>query len=598
MTGEAAIRYEVCAVAPSTHRADVRLTVLGTGGRPFDLVVPSWVPGSYWIQDRVRNVSDVRGVVPGTEDPAPIERLEKARWRVDPRGRDAAEVRYSVYGNELRSALFDLTAEHMFVAAGFFLPYVEGRREEPHDLALVVPDGWTVHTELAQVGTDPPTFRASDYDELVDSPVDCGRPETHTISPGGVPHRIVLCGSGGNHDPVRLQSDIGAIVEAAVRLFGDSPLPSYTFFYHLIPQPNQGLEHARSNACVVAPTVFRPEVSYRSFLALTSHEYLHLYLVKRIRPKVFDRVDYTREVYTRLLWAMEGTTDYLSHLVLLRAGLLSPEVYLRDTAESIRMYRTLPGRLHQSLEEASLAAWVDFYHRYEESPNRSISYYVKGDLVSLCLDLELRSRTGGARSLETVYRELWRSHGKPMRGIGEDELEGLVASASGVDVRSFFDDYVRGTKEVDFERYLRRAGLTLAPKSIPRRPDEGPEAGYLGVEFEDSGGFARLTVVRDGSPAGVAGLSPGDEVVAVDGGKVRFRDVANVLERYPAGARMEVTVFRRGRLATVPVVAGTPPPKELLIAPDPEADPAARTVHASWLGTPLTPPKPAPTEPR
>ncbi|MCI4356880.1 MAG: PDZ domain-containing protein [Thermoplasmata archaeon] len=597
MTEPARIRYEVRASSPATHRGEFAMRVGGTGGREFDLVWPSWVPGSYWIQDRVRNVSDVRTATVDGSRPVSIRRIGKARWHVDPGGEDAVEIRYTVYGNELRTALFDLTTDHMFLAGGFVLPYVEGRRDEPHEVALVAPADWRVFAELPLVGADPPTFWAADYDELVDSPIDAGRPEELTIRPNGIPHRILLCGAGGNHDSARLAADLQRLVEATIAIFGESPVPSYTFFYHLIERPPQGLEHARSCACVTSPTSFRPEGAYRAFLDLTAHEYLHLYNVKRIRPKVFERPDYTRETYTRLLWAMEGTTSYLARIVLRRAGLLSPERFLSDIAEQVRKYRDQPGRLHQSLEEASLAAWVDFYHRYEETPNRSMSYYTKGELVSLCLDLELRGATKGAHSVESLWRALWVSRGRTMVGLAEDELATIFGRITGVDLGSFFDDYIRGTREVPFETFLARAGLTLEAKPRPRRPDDGPDGGYLGVEMEDAGGSARLTVVRDGSPAMVAGLSPGDELVAVDGAKVRFADVAKALERSPAGTELALAVFRRNRLLHLPVVVGESPPRELQLVPVAGADEAARRVYEGWVGAPWAAPKASGTDP-
>ncbi|MCI4329771.1 MAG: PDZ domain-containing protein, partial [Thermoplasmata archaeon] len=568
------IRYEVRAPTPSDHRIEVRMTVDGVVGGAFDVVFPSWVPGSYWIQDRVRNVSGLDARVPGSDATLPVHRTEKARWRVASGEHPSVEVRFTVYGNEPRTSLLDVTSEHLFLGAGFALPYVEGRSTEPFDLVLSLPPDWTIHTELPEVTRHPPTFRASGFDELVDSPVDAGHAESFVIHPLGIPHRIVLCGAGGNYEADRLQRDIGRVVEASVRLFGDSPLPSYTFFYHLTHAVWAGLEHARSNHCVFPRSGFRTPSQYRTFLRLTAHEYLHLYNVKRIHPKAFDPFDYTRETYTRLLWAMEGTTDYLAWLVLIRAGLTSPERALTDLAEKIRRYRATPGRLRQSLEDASVAAWVDFYHGDEETPNRSISYYLKGELVSLCLDLELRAQTQAASSIESVWRELWTSYGKTNRGLEEDELPGVIERVTGVHVDEFFRDYIAGTKEVDFERYFGLAGLALRPRSGPRRPDDDPEPGYLGVDTENANGSVRVTSVRDGSPGRRAGLSPLDEIVAVDGSRISFDDWTKVLGRYAPGSPLELTVFRRGRLRSVPAVAGESPPKELSILPEKEASPA------------------------
>ncbi len=593
MPDGAAIRYEVRAPNPSDHRAGVVLTVDGVGPGPVEVVLPSWIPGSYWIQDKVRNLSDLRANPTGAPGPLSVRRLAKDRWRVDPGGHGSIEIRYSVYGNEVRSGLLDVTPEHLFLSSGFVLPFVEGRRNEPHDVALVVPPEWTVHTELPEVGRHPSTFRAADFDELIDSPIDAGRPETFTIHPAGIPHHIVLCGAAGGYEPHRLQEDLGKIVEAAIRMFGESPVPSYTFFYHFTDSPGNGLEHARSNSCVFPFTIFRPESAYRYFLRVTAHEYLHLYNVKRIRPTALQPFDLTREGYTRLLWAMEGTTDYLSLLTLLRAGRIGPARYLTTVADEVRMYRDRPGRLHQSLEESSLAAWVDFYRYFEETPNRSISYYLKGDLVSLCLDLHIRHETASQHSVESAWRELWRSHGRELRGVEEDELERLLGRSTGLDLGRFFDDHVRGTGEVDFETYFGFAGLSLEPPPKTRKADDDADAGSLGIDVEPSGGLARITVVRDGGPGRRAGLSPGDEIVAFDGGKVTFDQLSKALERAPAGTKVDVSVFRRSRLRTIPVVLGEAPAKELRLGPAKSATPDAKKLYESWLGEAWSPPKPS-----
>jgi predicted metalloprotease with PDZ domain len=588
MGTQAAIRYEVHATAPAAHRADVVVTVEGSGGRPFDLVVPSWVLGSYWIQDRVRGISGLRA--DPADAPVSVTRLEKARWRVDPKGSDPVRVTYSLYGNELVTALFDLTVDHMFLGAGFALPYVDGRRAESVEVALHLPAGWTSYAELPLLSSEPPTYRAEDFDELVDSPIDAGRPEVLAIPSAGAPHRIVLCGAGGNHDGARLTRDVGKVVDAAIRMFGESPLPSYTFFLHLDEQPSRGLEHRRSSVCVVSPTAFRTEKSYRDLLGMLSHEYFHLYNVKRIRPAALADADLSRETYTRMLWAMEGTTSYLSDLLLRRAEVVSADRYLSDLAEQVQRYRRVPGRLHQSLEEASLIAWVDFYRGGPESPNRSISYYGKGSLVSMGLDLEIRAASAGARSLESVWRDLWRSHGRSMRGIGEDELEPLIVASAQADLAPWFRDYVRGTVEVDLERHLARVGLTIAPKPKPRQPDDGPLPGDLRIMVEPADGNVRISVVADGGTGRAAGLSPGDELVAIDGQRLRHARWSETLERYPAGSRAELTLFRRHRLLTVPVTFGEAP-AELAVVPVAGADEEARTRYAEWMGVPWTPPK-------
>ncbi len=332
------------------------------------------------------------------------------------------EVLYQVYGHALVTEGFDVTPEHLFLNAALGLPYVDGHQEDPYEVVLHVPSEWRVYTELARVAESPTRLRARNYDELVDSPIDCGQPVELGFHADGVPHSIVLCGTGGNYEPHRLEEDLRKIVEAAHRIIGEPPSPHYTFFYHLTDVRDGGLEHTSSNSCVIPRNMFQPASSYRGFLALTSHEYFHAYNVKRIRPAALGPFDYTREMYTKLLWWMEGTTDYYGWIVLRRAGLLTPARSLEELAKLGTKLLQIPGRRVQSIEESSWLAWIDYYRPQENTPNRSVSYYDKGFLVSWALDLEIRTRTENRASLDDVVRALWKEYGRPGVGVPEDAL--------------------------------------------------------------------------------------------------------------------------------------------------------------------------------
>jgi predicted metalloprotease with PDZ domain len=585
------IQCSVAVASPSDHRADFTIDIEGVQGPTVDLVLPSWVPGSYKIRDPARNVRGMGAVATPSGSLLPVERVDKARWRFTVGTETAIRVRYTVYGHALITEGLDITAEHLFLNAGLCIPYVDGHKEEAYDLALHVPPGWTVVTELAEVERNPPTYRAQSYDELVDSPVDCGTPVVLTITPKGVMHRLVLCGVGGNYEAHRLEADVGKIVEATARLFGGLPMPRYTFFYHLTDQRGGGLEHRRGTAIVVPRTAFRPESDYQRFLDLSSHEYFHLFNVKRIRPKVLGPFDYTKEVYTKHLWVMEGTTDYYTTLIVRRAGIRPPSKYLEGVADQIRRYLETPGRLVRSLEEASLTAWIDLYQPYEETVNQSISYYLKGSLVSLCLDLEVRHRTENRSSLDDIMRHLWSEYGARDVGFGEDELRPIAERVTGLDLAEFFRKYVSGTEEIDFDGFARHAGLHFGPKEKPPEPGDDAEAGYLGVDLENASGLARLRTVREGSPARRAGLSPGDEVVALDGGRTSFEDLPKALKRYPAGSTVDMAVFRRGYLMHVPVTTGKGLPEKFHFEPLAEASALQQQVYLGWLEAKWEPPK-------
>jgi predicted metalloprotease with PDZ domain len=589
-----AIRYDVSVEDPKTHRLQVVLDIPDVTSSTVDLVLPSWIPGSYVIRDPARNLRGVRAAPSGTGAALPVARQDKARWRVSAGGASHVEVRFEVYGHELIVEAVDVTSEHLFLNAGMFLPYVEGREREPIEIAIHAPPSWRVYTELPEIGRSPPRFRARDYDELVDEPIDCGTPVELTVRPGGIPHRILFCGKGGNFEAHQIETDVTKIVEAAIRLMGGSPLQHYTFFYHLADGQTPvfaGLEHLNSTSIIVGRTAFRPEEDYRRVLSVTAHEYFHLYNVKRIRPRVLGPFDYTKENYTHLLWAMEGSTDYFGGLLLLRAGLVPVPKYLEVTARKLQRYLNTPGRKVASLEELSFNAWIDLYKPFEETPNQSVSYYLKGDLVTLCLDLEIRSRTEGRSSIESVFRTLWEEYGSRNRGLEENEILPVANRVTGLDLSAFFERYISGTAEIDFSAFLGLAGLKIdAPERPPGKEDE-PPAGWLGVTIRDDGGRLRVVSVLDGGPGRRAGLSPDDEVVALDGQRVTYGDLPKALQRHPPGSSVEVTVFRRGFLTQVTVETGKVPPEKLLLVPVESASPLARKVYEGWLGVPWEPAK-------
>lgn len=585
------ITYTIRAEQPSAHRAEVLLELPPLPGGSVELLLPSWVPGSYHILDYAKHVDALTAVDSETRAPLPVERVDKARWRIATERARAVEVRYSVYGHALVTEGFDVTPDHLFVNAALGLPCVVGHEGDPYEVILVVPPEWKVVTELTSVGLHPPRFRAADYDELVDNPIDCGRIEELTFSAGGVAHRVSLCGPGGNHEPHRLQSDLTRIVEATARLFGRLPQPHFTFFFHLAEVSDGGLEHANSTSLVVPMTAFRPESRYQRVLWVSSHEYFHLINVKRIRPAVFTPFDYSREVYTRLLWAMEGTTDYYGLLLLRRAGLLTPAQMLEKLAGEAKRYLGIPGRRRRSLEEASLLSWIDLYQANEESRNRSVSYYLKGLLVSWALDLEIRSRTENRASLDSAWRALWERFGARNVGVGETDLLPALSEAVGVDLAPFFARYVSGTDELDLAATARQAGLDfVAPPRTPKANDDGLP-GWLGVEHETREGRLRLTFVADDSPARRAGLSPGDEIVAIDRNRVLPGDFTKELAASPPGTPVELTVFRRGRLTFVPVTTGTPPPESYEFVARADVTPLQKAIYESWLEATWEPPK-------
>ncbi len=594
------LRYTLDPVDLVNHKLHVTLEVTSSGdGSQMDFVMPVWTPGSYLVREFARNVRQVtaRG---GESQELPVTKVAKNRWRVGKGAGETVTFSYVVYGHDLSCEGVDVTPEHVYVNGAPTFCYVEGAQAEPADVVIQPPPGWKVVTELEEVGRNPPRFRARNFDELVDTPIDIGHGTEITFAAHGVPHRLLLCGDGGNFSPHRLEEDVGKIVSATYRLFGELPMDHYTFFYHLGDAWDGGLEHLSSTSIVFPHYTFRPEKDYQHVLSVSCHEYFHLFNVKRIRPEGLGPFDYGRENYTRMLWAMEGLTDYYTYLLLRRSGLHSVKRWASGLGKRLKRYQETPGRNVQSLEEASFDSWIDHYRPYEESRNSSISYYLKGDLVSLCLDLEIRHRSHNDRSLDDVMRHLWREFGKKDRGIPEGGWQKEAEAATDLDLGRFFDRYVRGTDEIDFHQFLRYAGLSLESAEEPDTGEGEPPSvpGYLGVEWVREGDRPKVRVVLEGGPGRRAGLTPGDEILALNNTRVTHETLPEMLARFSPGETVDVTFFRRARLRSLPVTLGKAPPARILVKPVPKPSDLEKAIFEGWLEAAWTDLAGTPSEPK
>ncbi len=589
--------FTVAMSDPASHLYEIEMAVAPFGApvSSFDLVMPVWAPGSYAVRDFARNVRDL--VVSDADGvPLPVRKVEKSRWRVAVPGTGSAGpfvVRYRVYAHELTVRTSHLDASHGYGNGTSLFLYVDGRKDEPQRLAFRCPERWRVSISLPERGG---LYEASDYDELVDAPFECGTHRTWELEVRGVPHTLAIWGSG-NEEPERLVRDVGRIVEAAAALFGSLPYERYLFILHVAAGASGGLEHRASQSCGVAPWRFRPEKSYREVLSLLSHELFHAWNVKRIRPGALGPFDYTREVHTRDLWAMEGVTSYYEGLQLARAGLCTPKQLFAEWAKTIKAHRDTPGIRVQSAEEASFDAWIRLYRPDENSPNVSESYYRRGELIALALDLTIRHESHGTGSLDEVLRRLWERWGSRGVGYPDGAWEAVSAEVAGRSLSGFFDLYVRGTGTPDLEALLPVVGLGLFEKAEkdeeaengdgPSAPDAVPVRADLG--WKTKGEKDRLVVaeVYEGRPASRCGVSAGDELVAADGFRVDDELLKRLERDRLPGSALRLHLFRRGRLVELPLVLGERRAFTYEIRVDPAAPPEARSLFAAWLWRPF-----------
>ena len=458
------ISFTVAMPKPYTHLLEVEMRVQIPANlqvpNETDLVMPVWTPGSYLIREFERHVQDFAADANGRA--LDWTKVNKNTWRVKTNGVRQWRATYRVYANELSVRTSELNSDHAFWNNAALLMYLDKQIEHSSTLHINPAPGWKIATGLPAVDGQPNTFRAENFDVLYDSPVECSNFKQIDFQVRGVPHRIVIDGDG-NYDQNRMLAGVQKIVETEVSLFGDIPYHDYTFILHLRANTGGGLEHLNSTALGFRRNGFEKEEGYRRFWSLVAHEFFHLWNVKRIRPDALGPFDYTKENYTRSLWVAEGITSYYGDLMPRRAGLISDQTYLDELAKRIQDFQNTPGREKMSAEEASFDAWVKLYYPDENSINSQISYYDKGELLGLLLDLDIRRRTHGAKSLDDVMRYLYDEFYKKGRNYTPADMQKACELMAGASLDEFFSRYVRGRDDLlpIYHEILAGAGLRL-----------------------------------------------------------------------------------------------------------------------------------------
>jgi predicted metalloprotease with PDZ domain len=554
-----------------------------------DLVMPVWTPGSYLVREFARHVQDFTADADGRA--LEWTKIDKDTWRIKTSGARQWRVTYRVYANELTVRTSELNSDHAFWNNGNLLMYPAGYLKAPSTLRIVPVSGWKIATGLPAVDGQPNTFRAEDFDILYDSPVEVSNFKQLDFMVRGVPHRIIIDGDG-NYDPERLRASVQKIVEAETALFGGIPYHDYTFILHLRSNTGGGLEHLNSTALGFKRFGFATEAGYQNFNALVAHEFFHLWNVKRIRPDALGPFDYTKENYTRLLWVAEGVTEYYGQLMLSRAGLISNQAYLDHLAQQIQDFEELPGRKVMSAEEASFDSWIKYYRPDENSVNSQISYYDKGELLGLLLDLNIRRRTGGAKSLDDVMRYLYTEFYLKGRNYTPADFQKACELAAAANLEEFFTRYVRGKDELTgaYNQELAGAGLRLEQAGFGIGLDEGDKIvrlkAFLGADLEEktTDGFVVIKDVRAGSPAYEQGLNAKDQIIALDGARVDKETFESLIAAKRPGDTVRILVFRFDNVRTFDIKLAGRVDGPYRIVPAPNASEQQRRIRRGWLG--------------
>jgi len=582
---QAPVHYRIEAADPHARLFTVTLTVAHPQEQQ-ELSLPVWIPGSYLVREFSKNLQRL-SAQQGRR--VPLLQLDKHRWRATCRTDRPLVLTYEVcaYDSSVRTAWLD--ASRGFFNGTSVCLRVHGQEDAPHALEVASTAAtahWSVATGLTPQSIDKRGFgvyAASHYDELVDCPVEMGTFWSGQFTACGVAHRFVVAGAAPSFDGKRLLADTQKICETAIRFWhgkGKPPIKNYLFMLNAVHDGYGGLEHRNSTALICGrrdlPRTGEARASdgYTTLLGLISHEYFHTWNVKRLRPAEFSRYDYSQENYTQLLWFFEGFTSYYDDLLLRRAGLIDDATYLKLLAKATNQVLQTPGRSVQTVAQASFDAWVKYYRQDENTPNATVSYYTKGSLVALCLDLTLRRE--GKTTLDDVMRALWkRCAGGPMT---EADLRAELASLAGRSFDNELDQWVHSTAELPLAELLAAHGVAL-------KPEQPQLAQRLGLRVTENHSVQLKTVLR-GGPAEKAGMAAGDEWLGLQvqgqGWRIaRLEDVA-----FYAGAATQVTavVARDGRLLQLPMAL---PAALAAVAPG-KSKPAGQRGRKATAATPDT----------
>jgi predicted metalloprotease with PDZ domain len=578
MTAESQVKigFEVSFTEPQAHYADVEMNISGIKKDYIDVKMPVWAPGSYLVREFAKNVEAFSATASGK--PAKFEKVRKNIWRVSSAG-GPVKIKYRVYANEVSVRTAFIDDSHAFLSSTGIFMYPEGYLKSPSTVKIVPYKGWsTVSTSLEPVAGQQFTYTAPDFDILFDSPLEVGNQDVFEFTAAGVKHEVAMFG-GGNYDKERLKVDMAKVVEQATAIYGENPNKHYTFIVHNFERGGGGLEHLSSTVLGASRNQYASEAGYNGFLELVAHEYHHLWNVKRLRPVALGPFDYDNENYTTNLWIAEGFTAYYENKFMLRAGFVTPEEFTAKLATAVATVENTPGTRAQSAAMSSYDAWIKYYRPNENSNNTGVSYYSKGEVIGLMMDLEIVNATKGTKSLDDVMKAMYLQCKTLKRGYTDAEFKAMVEKISGKSFTDFWAKYVNGTGPADYKTYFGYAGINV------KNANEGVSVPYLGVASRKTEGKLYITAISRNSAAWVDGLNVNDELISLNDVPVQAPlDRMHELTSRKVGDVLKVTVVRDGITNNINVTLKANPNIALVAEISGSASAAQKAVLKKWMG--------------
>lgn len=594
------VTYRLSMTRPVSHLFEVAIEVELPEGAPssLDFQMPKWSPGRYAVFDFAKNVQEFQalgGICPRQAQckmsVIPSDKVDDQTWRVSTANTRNLTVRYKVFGNDLSGTFSQLDTRHANYNGHSVFMYIVDHKNDPVRLEIDPPAGWRIINGRTE-RMDQRSWQFPNWDEFADTPTEIAPDWTvDEFQVDGKRYRVVVhsFGDEGGKRPA-LVSDIEKIVRAEIAMWGPPEFETYTFLFHFAADDHSGdgMEHLNSTQ-IIEPGALGESGVYASALGTVAHEFFHVWNVKRLRPVEFGPWDFTRPANTRSLWIAEGITNYFGHLMMHRAGIWDTTHFLRRESQTITGIENAPGTALMSAEASSQAAPFidDAPHAQQTSlQNTAISYYPKGELVGMVLDLMIRGKTNGKGSLDEVMRRMYRQFylNSPKatyylrgRGYTPQDFQRVASEVAGADLSDFFARYVRDTETLPYDEAFSYVGLRLV-RSVAREPYSAGIA--LDWEDEDS---LRVGTVRNYSPAEDAGLQAGDEIVSLGGKNIKRENWLHALSRYKEGDRIALVVKRDRRTIRTALLLGPPDRYEFRLEELTNATAQQRSLREAWL---------------
>ena len=568
------INYTISFPEAQAHYADVEMTLSGLAQKTLDLKMPVWAPGSYLVREFTRNIESLD--VSSAGKALPVVKTRKNIWHINVVGKATVTVKYRLYAFEASVRTSFIDADHAFLSSPDFFIYPDGMLNNSSTVRVIPYKGWTtVSTSLEKVNGDTFTRTAPNYDILFDSPLEVGTQDVFGFKVGATDYEVAMSG-GGNYDKERIKKDFTRIIEEETAVFGENPNKHYTFIIHNYLKGGGGLEHLSSTTLGATRDGYTHEGTYQSFLSLAAHEHFHLWNVKRLRPIALGPFDYDNENYTTNLWIAEGFTAYYQDVIVRRTQLYAPQNYLDLMARQITLLQNQPGVKVQSAAMASYDAWIKSYRPNENSVNTTISYYTKGAVVAMMLDLEIINYSKGKNSLDDVMQYMYNEYYKvKKRGYTDAEFKLALEKFAGKKLDDFYAKYINGVADIDYNSYLTYAGCKISDDLA------GTNTAALGITMIANTRRVIVASVLRGTSAWDDGINVNDEIITVDGKPVDSQESLIGIKK--PGDKLIVKLIRDGLEREITVTLKRSTTVKFKIEQLANATPQQLAVRKKWM---------------